>query len=61
MDFRNKGTQLLIAGGLFTLAGLNTWRLSGGETGITIFAGILVLGGVICLATGGYFLSQDQF
>lgn len=59
MDIRSRGTQLLIAGGLFTLAGLNTWRLSGGETIVTILAGIFVVGGIASLAAGGYFISQD--
>ncbi len=59
MDNRSKGIRLLIAGGLFTLAGLNTWRLSGGETIITVLAGLFLVGGIGSLAAGGYFMTQD--
>ena len=59
MDNRTKGIRLLIAGGLFALAGLNTWRLSGGETMINVLAGSFLLGGIGSLAAGGYFMAQD--
>lgn len=59
MDIRSRGTQLLIAGVLFTLAGLNTWRLSNGETILTLVAVVFVVGGIASLGAGGYFVSQD--
>ncbi len=62
MDNRSKGIRLLIAGGAFTLAGLNLWRKDAFVATIPgIIAGALLLGGVACLAAGAYFMSQDQF
>jgi hypothetical protein len=58
MDDRTKGIRLLIAGGLFTLAGANAlWRGSQ-EVIIAIPAGLVLLGGLACLGYGGYLLSQ---
>lgn len=60
MDNRSRGIRLLGAGALFTLAGLNFWRKGAFDsTFMAVIAGIVLLGGVVCLAMGGYYVSQD--
>lgn len=60
MDNRSKGIRLLIAGGIFALAGLNFWRKGGFDLWYSgALTGVLVLGGLVCLGIGGYLLSQD--
>ncbi len=62
MDDRSRGIRLLVAGSVFLLAGLNFWRKGAFDaTFSAIIAGALLLAGGICLAVGGYLLSQDRF
>ena len=60
MDDRTKGIRLLIAGAVFTLAGLNFWRKGAFDLWwLGGIAAVMLIGGVACLGIGGYLLAQD--
>jgi hypothetical protein len=62
MDDRAKAIRLLIAGGIFLLAGLNMWRKDWFVHPVTgTIAGVILLGGVGCLVAGGLLMSKDGF